>query len=203
MLCGVPRSRAQIAAAALADAFAADGLHGTSSATVAALVGVAKPTLYAHGGSKAALFLHAVQAEVERVLARLAAAERTSAGRSARDRAAAAAAALLEHAVARPAGARLLAHTARHMTSPVAAEVAAALRRIPDRVEAALRRDLAADGLDADLAPWLARALCGAAWAAAEVRGGERRPPRAVLAALAAGAVPAPPAPDPQSWPAT
>jgi AcrR family transcriptional regulator len=197
----VPRSRAQIPAARLADAFAADGLHGTSATAVATAVGVAKPTLYAHGTSKSALFLHAVQAEVERVLARLAAAERTSAGRSARERATAAAGALLEHAAARPAGARLLAHTSRHASSPVAAEVAEAVRRIPDRVEATLRRDLSADGLDAALAPWLARALCGAAWTCAEVRAGERRPPRATLAAVAASVVPAPPGPDARSWP--
>ena len=112
------RPRAQIDAAALADAFAADGLHGTTSATLAAAVGVAKPTLYVHGESKAMLFLRAVEAEVERVLDRLHAAEVESAGRSARDRTTAAALALLDHAAARPAGARLLSRTARHASSP-------------------------------------------------------------------------------------
>lgn len=187
--------------ARLADAFAADGLHGTSSSAVAALVGVAKPTLYAHGVSKEELFLHAVQAEVERVLARLAAAERRSAGRSARHRAVAAAEALLDHAAARPAGSRLLVHTARHASSRVADQVTAAVRRIPKYVEAGLRRDLEADGLDAALAPWLARGLIAAAWSVAEARPGERRPPRGTLAALAAGVVPERPAPEVGSWP--
>jgi AcrR family transcriptional regulator len=195
----VPRPRAHVDTAQLADAFAADGLHGTSSASIARVVGLAKPTLYAHGGSKEALFLHAVQAEVERVLARLAAAaERAPAGRSARQHAVMAAEALLEHAALRPAGARLLAHTARHGSSRVAGPVAEALRRVPDYVEANLRRDLVADGLDATPAPLLARIVVAAAWALA----GERRPTRLTLAELAAAAVPVPPPPDAASWPA-
>ena len=198
----MPRPRAHVDTARLVDAFAADGLHGTSSSVLARAVDLAKPTLYAHGGSKEALFLHAVQAEVERVLARLAtAAERTPAGRSARRRAAAAAEALLEHAAVRPAGARLLAHTARHRSSGVADSVEAALRRVPDYVEAGLRRDLATDGLDASLAPWLARSVVAAAWATAEPRNGERRPSRRALAELVATVVPAPPPPDGGSWP--
>jgi AcrR family transcriptional regulator len=197
----VARPRARISLARLAEAFAADGLHGTSSTALAAGVGVAKPTLYAHGESKAALFLGAVEAEVERVLDGLARAEAASAGRSARDRAQAAAAALLEHAAARPAGARLLAHTARHASSPVAEAVAAALRRVPDHLEAGLRRDLAADGLDPALAPWLGRALHGAVLALADGREGERRPARARLAALAAAVVPERPPLAPGDWP--
>ena len=157
------RPRAQLDLAALADAFAGDGLHGVSAGALAAALGVAKPTLYVHGTSKDTLFLRAVEAEVERVADRLHAADRATAGRSARDRATATAQALLEHAAARPAGARLLAHSAHHATSSVAADVAAALRRIPDRIEAGLARDLAADGLDPTLAPFLARALHGAA----------------------------------------
>lgn len=196
---GMARPRAQIDAAALTDAFAADGLHGTSSAALAAAAGVAKPTLYAHGESKAALFLRAIESEVERVLDHLHAADVQSAGRSARDRTTATALALLEHAADRPAGARLLSRTAYHNDSPVAAAVAAALRRIPDRIEAGLRRDLAADGLDGALAPSLARAVHGAAVALSEPRPGERRPARTTLAALAAACVPTPPAPD--AWP--
>jgi AcrR family transcriptional regulator len=185
------------------DAFAGDGLHGTSSASIARLVGLAKPTLYAHGGSKEALFLHAVQSEVERVVALLAAAaERAPAGRSAHQHAVMAAAALLEHAALRPAGARLLAHTARHRSSRVAGPVADALRRVPDHVAANLRRDLAADGLDATLAPWLARIVVAAAWSIAEPGAGERRPSRLALAGLAAAAVPVAPPPDAASWPA-
>jgi AcrR family transcriptional regulator len=196
------RPRAQIDATMLADAFAADGLHGTSSTRLARAVGVAKPTLYVHGQSKQALFLRAVESEVERVLDRLHAAASASAGRSARDRATAAAHALLTHAAERPRGARLLATTARHESSEVAVAVAAALRRIPDQIAAALARDLAADGLDPALAPFLARALHGATMGLAEVRRGERRPARATLAAAAASMIPAPPLPATGAWPA-
>lgn len=196
------RPRAQIDAAALAEAFAADGLHGTSAARIARAVGVAKPTLYVHGVSKEALFLRAVEAEVERVIDRLHAAASASAERSARERAVAAALALLDHAAERPAGARLLTSTARHTSSAVATAVAAALQRIPDQIAAGLARDLAADGLDPAHAPFLARALYGAATSLAEVRRGERRPARATLAALAAAAVPAPPMPEATDWPA-
>jgi hypothetical protein len=107
----------------------------------------------------------------------------------------------LDHAAARPAGARLLARTARHSTSSVADAVAAALRRIPDRIEAGLRRDLAADGIDPSAAAFLARAVHAAAWAVAEVRAGERRPARGVLAGIAASIVPEPPVPAPAQWP--
>jgi AcrR family transcriptional regulator len=170
------RPRAQIDTAALADAFAADGLHGTSSAALAAATGIAKPTLYVHGESKEALFLRAVEAEVERVLDRLHAAGSPVA----------AAEALLDHAAARPLGARLLNHTARHASSAVAPAVQEALNRIPDHIEAGLRRD----GLDPALAPFLARALHGAAIALGEIRPGERRAARAALARLAAALVP-------------
>ena len=52
----MPRPRAQLDTAALARAFAAGGLHGTPIDAVAAAAGVAKPTLYARGGSKEELF---------------------------------------------------------------------------------------------------------------------------------------------------
>jgi AcrR family transcriptional regulator len=195
------RPRAQIDTAALADAFARDGLHGTSSAALAAATGVAKPTLYAHGTSKQALFLRAVEAEVERVLNRLHAAEAATAGQSARRRATAAAHALLDHAAARPHGALLLNHTARHADSAVAPAVEAALTRISDHIEAALRRDLAAEGLDPAIAPFLARALHGATAALGERRPGERRPGRAALARIAGVLVPEPAPPAPADWP--
>src|SRR4051812_47490206 len=92
--CAMARPRAVLDTEALADAFAA----GASSAQLAAALGVGKATLYAHGVSKAALLRLALDAETERVLDRLAVAERASAGRSARERAAASVAALLEHA---------------------------------------------------------------------------------------------------------
>lgn len=194
--------RAHLDLAALADAFAPDGLHGSSANALAAALGVAKPTLYAHGTSKEALFLRAVEAEVERVVGALHAAERASVGRSARDRAALAALGLLDHAAARPAGARLLARTAHHATSGVAPDVAAALQRVPDRIAAGLRRDLAADGLDPTPAAFIARALHGAVQALGEPRPGERRSARVALAGLVAVLVPAPPRPEPVSWPA-
>lgn len=196
------RPRARLDLVALADTFAADGVHGVSSQQLADALGVAKPTLYAHGTSKDALFLLAVEAEVERVIDRLATAERSAPGRCARDRATATARALLDHAAARPAGARLLSRTAHHATSDVAGAVAAALRRIPDRMTEGLRRDLAADGLDPAAAPFVARALHGAAIALAEVRPGERRPARGELAAVAARVVPTSPALAPEEWPA-
>jgi len=65
----------------------------------------------------------------------------------------------------------------------VAVEVAAALQRIPDRIEAALRRDLEAA---TDIEPAaIARALYGAATALGEVRGS-----RTARARLAASVVP-------------
>ena len=66
----MPRARASIDTAALAAAFAADGLHGTPIDRVVAAAGVAKPTLYARGGDKEELFALAVEAEVERLLER-------------------------------------------------------------------------------------------------------------------------------------
>ena len=198
----MPRSRARIDLAKLADAFAADGLHGTPAAAVANAVGVAKPTLYVYGTSKSTLFLLAVEAEVERVLDRLHAAERATISRSPRARATAAAHALLDHAAARPAGARLITHTARHRDSDVADAVDAALTRIPEHLTATMRRDLISHGLDATLAPHLARALHGATTALTSVNPGERRPARAVLASLAATLIPEPPPPTDQ-WPST
>ncbi|HEX4109837.1 MAG TPA: helix-turn-helix domain-containing protein [Solirubrobacteraceae bacterium] len=195
------RPRAQIDLAALADAFAANGLHGTSSRALAEAVGLAKATLYVHGTSKEELLLRAVQGEVERVLDRLHAAERATIGRGARERATAAARALLDHAAARPAGARLLAQTARHAGSVVALAVDEELQRIPDRIEHGLRRDLAADGLEASGAAFLARALHGAASAVARVRDGEQRPARATLAAMCASMIPERPPPTGQDWP--
>lgn len=196
----MPRPRARIDLAKLADAFAADGLHGTPTAAVAHAVGVAKPTLYVHGTSKSTLFLLAVEAEVERVLNRLHAAERATIGRSPRARATAAAAALLDHAAARPAGARLLTHTARHRDSDVADKVDAALTRIPEHLTATMRRDLANHGLDGTLAPQLARALHGATTALTAETPGERRPARPVLASLAAALIPERPPPT-DRWP--
>lgn len=66
----MPRPRASIDTAALAAAFAADGLHGTPIDRVVEAAGVARPTLYARGGDKEELFALAVEAEVERLIER-------------------------------------------------------------------------------------------------------------------------------------
>jgi len=196
----MPRPRARIDLAALADAFAADGLHGTATDDIARAVGVTKPTLYAHGTTKSTLFLFAVESEVERVLDRLHAAERTTVGRNPRARATAAAHAMLDHAAARPHGARLLTHTARHRNSEIATAVDAALKRIPDYLTTTLRRDLINHDLDPSLAPHIAKALHGATASLSDLTTGERRPARAVLASLAASLIPELPPPT-EEWP--
>lgn len=209
------RPRSTIEPASVTKAFADHGLAGTSADQLADLVGVAKPTLYAHGHTKESLYLLAVDVEVERLLERLARAERLTRGRTARERATGAAHAILNHAAARPDGLRLLARASHDHPAPAAHPVpvtqstghpapqpaAAAVARIPDRITATLRRDLAADGLDPTLAPTLARAIWGATLALATHPGGERRPNRERVARLAAACVPAPP-PTTDAWPA-
>src|SRR6187399_510039 len=143
----MPRPRALVDTAALARAFAADGLHGTPIEAVVAACGVAKPTLYARGGDKEELFALAVEAEVERLIDRLEGAERVSELARALD----------DHLVEAPEGSRLLLVTARHRSSRVASRVERSLQRIPDALAAAL------DGERAEL---LAAALLGGAHAA-------------------------------------
>jgi AcrR family transcriptional regulator len=138
---GVPRRRARLDHAAIAAAFAPDGLHGVSAAQVAARAGIAKPTLYAHGRSKEQVFLACVEAEVERLLDRLYEAERRTRDLTAARRARALALALLEHAAAWPYSARLLHLTAHHVSSTVAGQVDDALARVPARVCEVLRCD--------------------------------------------------------------
>ena len=127
--------------------------------------------------SKEALFLLAVEAEVERVLDRLAAAERSPPG--ARRRAQAAARALLDHAAARPRGARLLWRTAHHggssvgdATSPRCAGSPTASR--PRCAATSPRRASTPSSPGGSPAPWW-----GAAAGLADARAGERRPSRA------------------------
>jgi AcrR family transcriptional regulator len=144
----VPRPRAELDHAAIAAAFAPDGLHGVSSADVARRAGIAKPTLYAHGRSKDAVFLACVEAEVERLLDGLYDADARTRDWPLEQRVAALALCLLDHATGRPEAFRLLSHTARHATSTVAEATDAALARIPARLAAALRRDLPADEAD-------------------------------------------------------
>ncbi len=153
----------------MARAFAPDGLHGARAADVARSAGVAKPTLYAHGQSKDLLFLACVQAEVERLVAELSEAELATREMHAPERVSALIRAVLAHADAHPAGARLLHLTARHASSTVAEEVDAALARIHARVTDALRHDLAHD-TSGQLASAIATALVGAAGALALAR---------------------------------
>src|SRR4051794_12409501 len=138
----MPRARAILDQTAIAAAFAPDGLHGVSAAEVAARAGIAKPTLYAHGRSKDAVFAVCVEFEVERLVARLHAADTRTAGQPLHQRAAALALALLDHAARRPEAFRLLHVTAQHRRSTVAQDVDRALGRIPDRIATALARDV-------------------------------------------------------------
>lgn len=191
----MPRPRAILDQAAITEAFAPDGLHGVSAAEVAQRARVAKPTLYAHGRSKDAIFATCVEAEVERLVARLHAADLRTVGQPLNQRAAALALALLDHAARRPAAFRLLHVTARHRRSTVAAEVDRALGRIPDRIAVALRRDLPETRGDAEQVATAARALHGAA---AGIAGGveDRSAAAAMLGrAVAAGLRPAAPEP--------
>ncbi|MHB8657663.1 MAG: TetR/AcrR family transcriptional regulator [Solirubrobacteraceae bacterium] len=197
------RPKAMIDPAKLVKAFADHGLSGASAERLAQLAGVAKPTLYAHGHTKESLYLLAVDVEVERLLERLYRAERLARGRSARDRATAAAHAILNHAAALPDGLQLLARSAHEGRTPAQRSAAAAVARVPDRISTVLRRDLTADGLDASLAPTLARAIWGATLALTANPTGERRPNRERVAAVAASCVPSRPSPAPEEWPAS
>ena len=155
------RPKATIEPSRLVSAFAANGLHGASSDQLARLAGVSKPTLYAHGHTKQSLFLLTAEAEVERLLERLYRAERLTRGRSARDRAKGTSHAILNHGAARHDGLRLLARITLDEATAATAPVTAAVARIPERIASQLKRDLTADGLDATLAPLLARAIWG------------------------------------------
>ena len=137
----MPRPRAHLDPAAVTRAFAPDGLHGTTSASIARWAGVAKPTVYAHGGSKEAVFLACIEAEVERLLSQISQADIDTRELPARARLAALAEAIITHGREQPAAARLLHLTARHTASGVAGEVDAALARLPARLASILRRD--------------------------------------------------------------
>jgi len=152
------RPRARLDHAAIARAFAPDGLHGVSSAEVARRAGVAKPTVYAHGGSKEGVFLACIEAEVERLLSLLSEADLATRTLSARSRLEAIALAVIEHASQHPDAARLLHLTARHRSSAVAAAVDGALARLPARIALLLRADTSPES-----AEQIAAALLGAA----------------------------------------
>lgn len=137
----MPRPRARLDSAAVTHAFAPDGLHGATSTEIARCAGVAKPTVYARGGSKEAVFLACIEAEVERLISALAQADATTRLLPARARLTALAGTILAHARDHPAAARLLHVTARHTASGVAAQVDAALGRLPARLASILRRD--------------------------------------------------------------
>jgi AcrR family transcriptional regulator len=158
----MPRPRASIDLAAVTRAFAPDGLHGATTAEIARHAQVAKPTVYARGGSKESVFLDCVEAEVERLASDLADADLRSRSLPARARIAAIAEAGIEHGRRKPAAARLLHVTARHHSSGVAREVEAALARLPAQIASILRRDTSAECADRT-----APALLGAAAALA------------------------------------
>jgi len=158
----MPRPRARIDPAALTRAFAPDGLHGATSAAIARSAGVAKPTVYAYGGTKEGVFLACIEAEVERLLSDLSAADLQTRAAPARARIAALAEAVIDHGRTHPAAARLLHLTARHTASGVAADVDAALARLPAHLAQALRRDTTPACADR-----VAAALLGAAAALA------------------------------------
>ena len=67
----MPRPRAQLDTIALARAFAAAATASIGVPCSPPAAGLAKPTLYARGGSKEELFALAVDAEAERLLERL------------------------------------------------------------------------------------------------------------------------------------
>lgn len=144
----MPRPRVRLDQAAIARAFAADGLHGVSSAEVARRAGVAKPTVYAHGGSKEGVFLACVEAQVERLLSLLSEADLATRSLPARPRLGALALAVIEHAMRDPDAARLLHITARHRSSRVAAAVDAALARLAARVALVLRAEATPDSAE-------------------------------------------------------
>lgn len=158
----MPRPRAHIDPAAVTRAFAPDGLHGATTHAIARCAGVAKPTLYVHGGSKESVFLACVEAEVERLLGDISQADLRTRSLHARARIAALAQAIIEHARVHPTGARLLHLTARHTASGVAGEVDAALARLPAQLASILRRDTTPACADR-----IAPALLGAAAALA------------------------------------
>jgi len=158
----MPRPRARLDSAAVTRAFAPDGLHGATSEAVARSAGVAKPTVYAHGGSKEQVFLACLEAEVERLLSRLSEADLTTRSSPPGRRIAALAEAIMEHGRVHPAAARLLHVTARHTSSTVASDVDAALSRLPARLASILRRDTTPSCADR-----VASALLGAAAAMA------------------------------------
>jgi AcrR family transcriptional regulator len=147
-------------------AFAPDGLHGATSVTIARCAGVAKPTVYAHGGSKEAVFLACVEAEVERLLSEISRADLQTRSLHARARVTALGEAILDHGRLHPAAARLIHQTARHTASGVASDVDAALARLPARLASILRHDTTPECADR-----VAPALLGAAAALALDRG--------------------------------
>ena len=189
----MPRARAILDQTAITAAFAPDGLHGVSAAEVAARAGIAKPTLYAHGRSKDAVFAACVEFEVERLVARLHTADVRTAGQPLHQRAAALALALLDHAARRPEAFRLLHVTASHRRSTVARDVDRALGRIPDRIATALARDV--KERETSLFFHAARGLHGAAVGLAGV---EDREAAAAMLGRAVAAGLRSPAPEPE-----
>ena len=162
--------RVEIDTRRLVEVFAGDGLHGVGIVEIARATGVAKPTLYRAHPSKDALFLAAVEAEVERLLERLYTAWSEALGRSLPEALTALARALIAYGEEQPAGFRLLFVTADHVRSTVAADVADTLDRVVDRLTELLARhpDWHADPADAELVAALLPAAVASALRRAE-----------------------------------
>ena len=79
------------------------GCTAPPASVIARCAGVAKPTVYAHGGSKEAVFLACVEAEVERMLSDLSEADLQTRSFPARARLTALAEAIIDHGRAHPA----------------------------------------------------------------------------------------------------
>jgi AcrR family transcriptional regulator len=151
-----------IDAGKVAAAFARDGYHGATMASVARHAGVAKPTLYRRFASKEQLFEMALAGECEALLERLTAAYRESEPWPLRERIRHGIAAYFEFARERPDGFRLLFHTDSDRSPQVNRMVEETVRGLVDALAEGHRRDLRAAGSpDGQVAEMLAAAVVG------------------------------------------
>lgn len=117
---------------AATEVFAEAGFHGATMAAVATRAATTKPTLYAHFGSKDALFAAAVERECEVRKARLFEAYGAEDGAPFRQRLSRWIAAYFELAGERPQGFALISEGRRHVTS--AATIERGASEIIDRI---------------------------------------------------------------------
>lgn len=146
----------------VAAAFARDGYHGSTMASVARHAGVAKPTLYRRFASKEQLYETALQAECDALLAHLTAAYAESEPWPLRERTRHGIAAYFAFAREHPDGFRLLFHTDCDRSARVNRMVDATVRGVVAALAEAHRRDLRAAGSpDGQAAEILAAAIVG------------------------------------------